>query len=126
MCFPEFSTTSLADEDIMALRQLSGYRLTLVDECSNWKRKCIALLDKVFSEYSKLFSDTLGVTSRELLSKYPTPEDMLSIGANTLSELLSKAGKGHFDVSKATEIRKSAINTFGVSFAKNAFAFQIK
>jgi hypothetical protein len=40
---------SLADEDIMALRQLSRYRLALVDECSDWKRKCIALLDQVFS-----------------------------------------------------------------------------
>ena len=63
MRFGEFSSTSLADEDIMALRQLSRYRLALVDECSDWKRKCIALLDQVFPEYSKLFSDTFGVTS---------------------------------------------------------------
>ena len=126
MRFGEFSSTSLADEDIMALRQLSRYRLALVDECSDWKRKCIALLDQVFPEYSKLFSDTFGVTSRELLSKYPTPEDMLSIDTDTLAELLSKASKGRFGISKANEIQKSASDTFGVSFAKDAFAFQIK
>ncbi|SHD75955.1 IS110 family transposase [Schnuerera ultunensis] len=84
MRFGQFTSTSLADEDIMALRQLSRYRLALVDECSDWKRKRIALLDQVFPEYSKLFSDTFGVTSRELLSKYPTPEDMLSIDTDTL------------------------------------------
>ncbi|WP_313291996.1 IS110 family transposase [Faecalispora jeddahensis] len=126
MRFGEFSSTSLADEDIMALRQLSRYRLALVDECSDWKRKCIALLDQVFPEYSKLFSDTFGVTSREILSKYPTPEDMLSTDTDTLVELLSKASKGRFGISKANEIQESASNTFGVSFAKNAFAFQIK
>lgn len=126
MRFGEFSSTSLADEDIMALRQLSRYRLALVDECSDWKRKCIALLDQVFPEYSKLFSDTFGVTSRELLSKYPTPEDMLSINVDSLTELLSKASKGRFGISKANEIQESASNTFGISFAKDAFAFQIK
>ena len=126
MRFGEFSTTSLADEDILALRQLSRYRLALVDECSDWKRKCIALLDQVFPEYSKLFSDTFGVTSKELLSKYPTPEDMLSVNTDTLAELLSKASRGRFGTSKASEIQEYASNTFGVSFAKDAFAFQIK
>jgi transposase len=126
MRFGEFSTTSLVDEDIMALRQLSRYRLALVDECSDWKRKCIALLDQVFPEYSKLFSNTFGVTSKELLSKYPTPEDMLSVDTNSLAELLSKASKGRFGILKANEIQESASNTFGVGFAKDAFAFQIK
>lgn len=126
MRFGEFSTTSLADEDVMALRQLSRYRFSLVDECSDWKRKCIALLDQVFPEYSKLFSDIFGVTSRELLSKYPTPEDMMSIDANTLSQLLSEASRGRFGISKASEIQESASNTFGISFARDAFAFQIK
>jgi transposase len=48
MRFGEFSTTSLANDDIISLRQLSRYRLALVDECSDWKRKCIAILDQVF------------------------------------------------------------------------------
>ena len=126
MRFGEFSSTSLANEDIMALRQLSRYRLALVDECSDWKRKCIALLDQVFPEYSKLFSDTFGVASKELLSKYPTPEDMLAVDTDTLSGLLLKASKGRLGTLKASEIKESATKTFGVTFAKDAFAFQIK
>ena len=126
MRFGEFSTTSLANDDIMSLRQLSRYRLALVDECSDWKRKCIAILDQVFPEYSKLFSDTFGVTSKELLAKYPTPEDMLSVDTQTLTELLSKSSRGRFGALKAVEIKESAKNTFGISLARNAFAFQIK
>ena len=53
------------------------YHTSLVNECSTWKRKIISILDQVFPEYSDLFSDTFGVTSKELLSKYPLPEDML-------------------------------------------------
>ncbi|MFM1525760.1 IS110 family transposase, partial [Helcococcus bovis] len=64
-----------------ALRNLSRYRFALVDECSDWKRKLVAILDQVFPEYSTLFSNIYGVTSKELLSKYPLPEDMLSISS---------------------------------------------
>lgn len=115
-----------ADEDIMALPQLSRYRVALVDEYSDWKRKCIALLDQVFPEYSKLFSDTFGVTSKELLSKYPLPEDMINVDTEILTKLISKTSKGRFTANKAIEIKERAQNTSGVSFAKNAFSFQIK
>ena len=126
MRFGEFSSTSLSDENIMALRQLSRYRLALVDECSDWKRKVICLLDQVFPEYATLFSDTFGVTSKEILLKYPTPEDMLAVSAKKLTTLLSKASRGRFDIQKANEIKDCAKNSFGVKFAKDAFSFQIK
>ncbi|MDQ9891508.1 IS110 family transposase, partial [Acinetobacter baumannii] len=61
-----------------------------------------------------------------LLSKYPLPEDMLSISTETLAELLSKCSNGRFGFAKAEEIQNSALNTFGVKFAKRSFSFQIK
>ena len=33
--------------------------------CGDCKRRVIALLDQVFPEYDKLFSDTFGSTSKE-------------------------------------------------------------
>ena len=126
MRFGQFSSTALSDENIIALKQLSRYRLSLVDECSDWKRKVIALLDQVFPEYSSLFSDTFGVTSTELLLKYPTPEDMFAVSAKKLTSLLEKSSRGSFKAEKAHEIKNCAKNSFGVKFAKDAFAFQIK
>lgn len=126
MRFGEFSTTSLSDENIMALRQLSRYRLALVDECSDWKRKVICLLDQVFPEYASLFSDTFGVTSKEILLKYPTPEDMLMVSSKKLTALLTKVSRGRFNIEKTNEIKHCAKNSFGVKFAKDAFSFQIK
>jgi len=126
MRFGEFSSTSLSDENIMALRQLSRYRLSLVDECSDWKRKVICLLDQVFPEYSSFFSDTFGVTSKEVLLKYPTPEDLISVSSKKLSSLLNKASRGRFNINKANQLKETANNSFGIKFAKDAFSFQIK
>jgi hypothetical protein len=126
MRFGQFSTTALSDENIIALRQLSRYRVNLVDSCSDWKRKVIALVDQVFPEYESFFSDTFGVTSKEILLKYPTPEDMLSVGTKKLTSLLEKSSRGRFKSEKANEIKDCAKKSFGVKFAKDAFAFQIK
>lgn len=126
MRFGEYSATSLSEENIVALRQLSRYLLALVDACGDSKRRVIALLDQVFPEYEKLFSDTFGSSSTELLLNCPTPEDMLSISTRKLTNILDKASHGRLGKEKAEELKAAAKNTFGISFAKDAFSFQIK
>jgi transposase len=126
MRFGQFSESGFSDEKTQALRRLCRYRFALVDECSDWKRKVIALLDQVVPEYSSLFSDTFGASGKEAPLAYPTPEDMLSINSETLSELLQKSGHGRFSSDKAEQLQQAAKNSFGVKFAKDAFAFQIR
>ena len=126
MRFGEFSISNFSDENTFALRNLTRYRFALVDECSDWKRKLIAILDQVFPEYSSLFSNIYGVASKELLSKYPLPEDMLSIPAEELGNLLYECSKGRLGINKAEEIQSRARETFGIKFAKRSFSFQIK
>jgi transposase len=126
MRYGEFSSSSLAEEDIIALKQLTRYRFSLVDSISDCKRKVIALLDQVFPEYESIFSDMFGVTSLELLGKCQTPEDLLSISTAKLARLLTAASKGRFREEKAMEIKAIAQGSFGVSVAKDAFSFQIK
>lgn len=124
--FGEFSVSHFSDEDTFALRNLYRFRFALVDEASDWKRNLVAILDQVFPEYSSLFSNIYGVASKELLSKYPLPEDMISIPADELAKLLSKCSKGYFGIDKAKEIQEKASNSFGVKFALKSFSFQIK
>lgn len=126
MRFGEYSTTRLSEENIHALKQLSRYRLSLVEECGNCKRRVIALLDQVFPEYETLFSDMFGTTSKELLLNYPTPEDMLNISSKKLATLLTKTSKGKFRAEKADQVQKAASDSFGVTFARDAFSFQIR
>ncbi len=126
MRFGEYSATELSEENIIALRQLSRYRLALVDEIGDCKRRIIALLDQVFPEYEKLFSDTFGSSSKELLLNYPTPEDLLEIPTRKLQNLLNKSSHGRFGKDKAEQLKTAAKNTFGITFAKEAFSFQIR
>ena len=126
MRFGQFSATNLSEEAIVAMRQLSRYRLALVDACGDCKRRTISLLDQVFPEYDSFFSDIFGVTSKEVLASYPTPEDMLSVSTAKLTYLLEKASHGRFGEENAKQLKETAANSFGVSFAKDAFAFQIR
>lgn len=126
MRFGQYSETKLFEENIIALRQLSRYRLALVDSCSACKRRVIALLDQVFPEYQKFFSDVFGASLKEILLKCPTPEDILAISTKKLSKTLKETSNGRFGLNKAENLKSVAENSFGVSFAKDAFSFQIK
>lgn len=126
MRFGEYSETTLSEENIVAMRQLSRYRFALVDEISDCKRRVIALLDQIFPEYAELFSDTFGKSSQEVLQNCPTPEEILEISTRKLTNILNKASRGRFGKEKAQELKQAAQNTFGISFAKDAFSFQIK
>ena len=122
----EYQETVVADEEILSLRQLCRFRLSQVQVCSDLKRKCIAILDQVFPEYADLFSDIFGMTSKELLLTYSTPEEMASVHTTKLSTLLKKASKGRFGKPKALEIKAVAKQSIGIRFATDAFAFQMQ
>lgn len=124
--FGEYQETAIADGDTLALRQLCRFRLWQVHSESDLKRKIIALIDQVFPEYTNLFSDIFGITSKELLLQYTTPEEMASLSARKLTLLLSKSSKGHFGQEKAMEIRAVAQSSMGIRIATDAFAFQIR
>ena len=121
-----YSKTEILPENIHALRELCRQRFYIVDIASDIKRKVIALLDQIFPEYEKLFSDTFGVTSMEILANYQTPEQILNVDSQTLAELLSKASRGRFGLDKANQIQDFAKNSFGILLASSSFSLIIK
>ncbi|QVK19362.1 IS110 family transposase [Mycoplasmatota bacterium] len=124
--FGNFKETKLADEKIIALKNLTRFRFELVDTISDYKRKVIALLDQVFPEYEKLFSDMFGVTSKQLLLDLTTPEEFLNIDIKTLTDKLYSLSRGRLGVDKALKIKDFASNSFGIKYAVDSFTFQIR
>lgn len=122
----EYKEAPTANEQPLALRQLCRFRAYEVDLCSDLKRKSIALLDQIFPEYAKLFSDTFGVASREVLLNYSTPEELSQINTRKLTNLLDKASHGRFGKDKALQIKDVAAHSLGITIATDAFAFQLK
>ena len=124
--FGRYCETSVEPGDLQAMRELCRQRFYIIDMASDLKRKVIALLDQVFPEYEKLFSDSFGVSSMELLSQYTTPEEMLSVSSQQLAEVLEKASRGRLGAEKAVEIQDAARNSFGIVMASSSFSLVIR
>lgn len=120
--FGRYCETSVDPGDLQAMRELCRQRFYIIDMASDLKRKVIALLDQVFPEYEKLFSDSFGLSSMELLSQYTTPEEMLSVSSQQLAEVLKKASRGRLGAEKAVEIQDAAKNSFGIVMASSSFS----
>ena len=121
-----FSSTALADEDVLSMRQLCRHRMDLVDYIADQKRKIIGVMDRVFPEYQHIFSDMFGKTSTELPNKAVTPEELLDIDTSELCELLRKNSRGRFGEAKAEELRSAAKQSFGITIGTSAFAMQLR
>ncbi|MBO4780346.1 MAG: IS110 family transposase, partial [Selenomonadaceae bacterium] len=124
--FGRYCETQVSPENIVALREFCRQRFFVADMASDLKRKIIALLDQIFPEYEKLFSDTFGKSSMELLANYTTPEEILSVDSQTLADLLNKASRGRFGLDKANQIQLTAKNSFGIVFASSSFSLIIR
>src|SRR5690606_21038652 len=57
---------------------------------------------------------------------YTTPEDLEGISTRKLTNLLSKASKGRLGREKAMQVKQAATNSFGITIAVDAFAFQLR
>lgn len=124
--FGHFTETKLADEDVLSLRNLARFRESLKDSCANYKRQVITLLDQVFPEYDRLFSNLFGESSKAFLKTYGTPEQVIDVHTKSLATLLRKASRGRHSTAKAREIKSLAARSVGVTFCAETFAFQIK
>lgn len=124
--FGNYQLTKLADEDIVALRNLSRFRLVLNQQLTDTKRRIITILDQVFPEFEGMFSDIFGKTARMLLKEYSTPEAIDSLSTRKLTNIVTKLSKGHFKEQKALEIKQKASQSFGIKLALDSLTLQLE
>ena len=124
--YGQFVETRLADEDLFSLRTLTRFRTYLVESISDLKRKVVCVLDQVFPEYQSIFSDIFGKTSKEILLQFSSPIDFETVSSQTLAELLAKLSRKQVGSAKAAQLKAAASCSFGVTFAKSSFTFQLK
>ena len=118
--------TSLPNDDLLTLKNLTRYRSNLVSNISKVKTQVTGILDKVFPEYSDLFSDTFGEASKQILLNCPTPNEVISFNTKKLANLLKKASRGRHSTDKVREVKSLAKNSFGIKFTGDACSFEIK
>lgn len=111
---------------MLALKNLSRFRLSVCDICGSLKKRTIVLLDLVFPEYASVFCDMFGTTSKQLLEKYSTPDEFSEISTTKLANFILKASRGRNGREKAELIKTAAQNSIGISYAIDTFSFEIK
>lgn len=121
-----FSDFRVQSEEVQQLKQLCRFRYGLVDEIGMIKNKITGILDIIFPEYTKLFSDIFGVTSLAVLEKYTTPEELLKVSTKRLTEFLLKKSRGRFGEEKALEIKSICKHSIGLMDNTFAFIFQMR
>lgn len=124
--YGDFSDTTLSDENTFSLRNICRMRNYLVQSTGDLKRKIICILDQVFPEYNAIFSNTFGTTSLAVLLEYSSPSDFEELSVETLSETLEKLSRKKIGITTAEKLINSANDTFGLTFSKESFTFQLR
>ena len=124
--FGQFGTTSMADENILAMRQLCRYRDSVISSRTEIKLRIGTIMEQIFPEYEKQFSSLWVSTSMGILEKYLTPENIENAPIDELFEIIKDKSHNKLTMKKAISIREAASDTFGIKIAQDAFSFQLK
>lgn len=124
--YGDFVETSLSNEDLFSLRNICRMRNYLVQSTGDLKRKIICVLDQVFPEYQSIFSNTFGTTSKQLLLDFSSPADFEELSVDFLTETLENLSRKKVSQSTAEKLINSAKNSFGITFSRESFTFQLK
>ena len=124
--FGQFGTTSMADENILAMRQLCRYRNSVISSRTEIKLRIGTIMEQIFPEYEKQFSSLWVSTSMGILEKYLTPENIENAPIDELFEIIKDTSHNRLTKAKAISIKEAAADTFGIKIAQDAFSFQLK
>ena len=124
--FGQFGTTSMADENILAMRQLCRYRDSVISSRTEIKLRIGTIMEQIFPEYENQFSSLWVSTSMGILEKYLTPENIENAPIDELFEIIKDKSHNRLTKAKAISIKEAAADTFGIKIAQDAFSFQLK
>ena len=124
--YGDLKETQLASEEILELRDLTRFRNYQVSSISDLKRKTICVLDQVFPEYEKIFSDVFGKTSKEILMTFESVSDFADISTEKFEKILENITLKGFAKKKFKVISEAAKTSFGISYGLQSLIFQLR
>lgn len=110
----EHHAALIPGELAMTCRQLSRLLHALGRQQARVKQLIHARLDCAWPEYETYFANPFCATSRKLLAAAPTPQDLLEVPAEALTELLAKTSRGKLGAELAQRIHLSAQESIGM------------
>lgn len=124
--FGDFQRCNVSMGTLMNLRELTRLRADLVANLADLKRKIISVLDRIFPEFMKVFSNRFGKTVVVLLENY-TPEEIAELSLTKLTQViksLSSRGRG-ISQTKIQQLYEASRNSIGITFGRQAFKIEL-
>ncbi len=110
----------------LQLKEVSRFRYHLSDQIGDCKRKLLSILDRVFPEYETLFSSVFLSSSRQLLAKAASAQELATFDLAELTELLTTTSRSRFGRTKAETVQTLAKQSVGVGFLADAAQLEVR
>jgi transposase len=110
----------------LQLRALSRFRFRLTEQVGDLKRKLLTILDRVFPEYDRLFSNVFLQASRAVLQEAVSAQQFAEFDLQELTDLLTDASRGRFGQETAEKIQQQARQSIGIAFLTDAVHLEMR
>ncbi|MEN4007285.1 MAG: IS110 family transposase [Methanobacteriaceae archaeon] len=118
--------TVVLDPKVRELKQLSRFRQELISQVKSQKQRIVGILDITFPEYQNFFCSPFTKTSRKLLKKWSSPEELEKVSINRLKRFFSKSKGRKPSLEKLKEIQLQAKQSIGQTEILDALSLQLK
>lgn len=123
--FGNFYRCNVSTDNIMNLRELTRLKADLTSNIGSLKRKIIAVIDRIFPEFAKIFQNKFGLTAVALLTDYQTPEEFAALSLDELTALVNGLSKREINPDKIQKLHDAARNSIGISFGRGGFKIEL-
>lgn len=110
----------------LQLRELSRFRFRLTEQVGDIKRKLLTILDRVFPEYDRLFSNVFLQASRAVLQEAVSAQQFAEFDLQELTDLLTEASRGRLGQKTAEKIQQQARQSVGIAFLTDAVHLEMR
>lgn len=124
--FGEAPKTRFEDKNRMEIKEYSRFHFKLKSEVINLKRRFLRNVHLIFPGYDQFFSNVFGKTSKAIISKAPTPTDLLEMGEEKLFELMKVHSRNYYTKEKARELIDKAKDAITSDFVEEPVVFELE
>ena len=107
------------------LRSLSHARDRAIRERTAVNNQLQSLIFKLFPEFLSIMKDTLTKSALYLMENHPTPIDIIHIGHEALTVVLSKISRGRLGSDRAYELYEAARRSVGITQGTHSISMEI-
>ena len=124
--FGEAPKTDYSEKQRLELREYCRFYIKLTNNKTNLKKRFRRNLHLVFPGYDEVFKNVFSKTSRGILKRVPTPDEVLGMGEKELFALMKELSKNHIDPAKARKLREKAKDTIPSDIIKESARFELQ